>query len=401
MLNYLIERVSIKKFSHFSILILDYKKKNYLYGKIISYNTVKKFEKKKNSIIQNKISIKEILIHKIIKINKTYILLTVYKIYYGNLIPIQIYLPSTKRKYIRRLNFHDFTKLINNLISENEEIMKFYNAFKNEFKNDKKKFFEKFLKKFFFLVVKKLKIFSNVNSDNMCDIDGVKGALQENLLMEPILLKKYFYFEIHFSYKDKIFEHFKMVNLYNNYTPSFFIRIGSFRNLKILNFKITLKQFVKFFGEEKKKLYNLSDINKIGKFIYNNFLMVWKKFHNEKIDFFDFMEIKDKIRNISNLHLTKNDNSKIGKYPLLLIQKIFTNHPRQICSILIKKESLLEIKIYNLKNKCSKSYYFHFSLILKKFKTFEYFLKKKMYFEAGRRIFEFIKNKYIFKTIFN
>ena len=90
--------------------------------------------------------------------------------------------------------------------------------------------------------------------------------------------------------------------------PIFLLKIFSLENFSNFNFKISLKEILKFFSKEKKKIFNISNLQKISKLIIFKFSKFWKFFTFDKFQKKKFCLEKLKKSNfLSKFHIRKSD----------------------------------------------------------------------------------------------
>ena len=392
--------LAIKRFKGFKLLILRPKKHFINQQSIMSYLTVNNIETK-NAINTKRQSIKKTVISKTFKIRNLYMILNIINNNFEDHLVIQIYVPKFKRQYQGKILFNHITEILKDLLNKGllkESEFDFLNI------KNKRKFCHNAIKKHFNVIFNNFDIFTMRYKDNLFKIWNYVGILQEILTTEILQYEDNpYYFEITFDIKDCIFQNLSPINTNNAYSPNFLIKIKPLKCLGLLNFKISLVEFIKFVNYTKEGTYNLADLHTVTRFIMTNFTRFWDKI-NAKNDALSFSEIlyrnKYKLSTVSAIHLKHYPITlKKPRYPILLIQKPFTLKPKQICIIFLESEEIVKVIIYNLQKRQSNSFYFRIDLLRGVFGISEYLIHMNLLEQAGNRIYKIVKNRYLFKDM--
>ena len=394
--NYL----AVKRFKGFNQLIIRPKKHSINNQAIVSYLTVNN-SKREKSINTKKLNIKKTVISKTFRIRNLFMILNIINNNFEDHLIIQIYIPKFKRQYQGKILFNHITEILKDLLNKRllkESEFDFLNI------KNKRKFCLNAIKKHFNIIFDNFEIYTQRYKDNLFKIWNYVGILQEILSTEILKYEDNpYYFEITFDIKDCIFQNLSPININNNYSPNFLIKIKPLKCLGLLNFKISLVEFIKFVNYKKTGTYNLADLHVVTKYIMTNFTKFWDKV-NCQTDACSFSDLlythKYKLSTVSAIHLKHYPITlKKPRYPVLLIQKPFTLKPKQICIIFLESKDLIKVIIYNLQKRQSNNFYFRIDLLRGIFGISEYLIHMNLLEQAGNRIYKIVKNRYLFKNM--
>ena len=388
--------IKVKRMNTFNALIVRPVKLQLDQTNFVTYTAVSSVDSPE-AVNTRLLCTEKIIRTRTIKSNGIFLVVSIINTKFDDHIILKIYVPSTKRQYQGKIMTCYLETMIKGLIAEGKIKLTTYEIIKID---NKKKYFVDMLLRHINVVFKDFEVFVTRKTDNLFRLNNYIGILKELLYKNCKLYEGNLYlFEVLFDITDNIFSHMPSISVNKQYSPSFMIKVSPFRKFGVLNFKVTLKEFIEYVDYTKKNMYNLNDLLDMAEFIFNNFMKFWKKIDTEDdpISFSDILyKKKFKLNTASAIHTNRYPLtiSKI-RYPVMLIQKPFSLKPKQLCIIFLESSELIKVIIYNLMTRKSVNHYFRLAVLEGIFSITEYLVKMNLLEEAGNRLYKIIKNRYL------
>lgn len=396
--------IKLKRISGFNALIIKPMKFQVEQTNFLSYIAVSRMNLTP-SVNRKRLCIEKTIKTITFKFNNRFMIVSIIDTKFDDMIILRLYVPFTRRQYHGKIMTCHLELMIQQLLSQGKVTLKHADPSKA---THKKRYLIEVLLKYVHVIFKDFSVYVLRKIDNLFHLSNYVGILKELLYRDCVYHENNLYLlEVLFDITDNIFQHMPSININNNnnYCPSFLIKVSPFKRFGVLNFKVSLKEFIEYVGYTPKNNYNLYDILDMAKFIFNNFIQFWQKIDSEDnpISFSDILyKKKFRLSTASAVHTNRFPLtiSKI-RYPVLLIQKPFSLKPKQLCIIFLESTELVKVIIYNLTTRKSTDHYFRLAVLDGIFSITEYLVNMNLLEEAGGRLYKIIKNRYLFGKIEN